>query len=56
MADNKKPAPQRKRPPRLGLPFEKRPTDIGSWAYEHRVGLCCMIVGDLALGIAFVSA
>lgn len=56
MADNKKPAPQRNRPPRLGLPFEKRPTDIGSWAYEHRVGLCCMIIGYLALGIAFVSA
>ena len=48
--------PVRKRPIHMGLPFEKRPTDVGSWAYEHRVGLCCMIIGYLAFGIAFVSA
>lgn len=36
-------------------PFEKGPTDLGSWAYEHRVGLCCMIIAYLAFGIVFVS-
>ncbi|MDD3108990.1 MAG: energy transducer TonB [Alistipes sp.] len=47
------PAPPRR--PRMRLPFEKRPTDVGSWAYEHRVGLCCMIIAYLAFGIAFVG-
>ena len=50
-----RPVPPNVRPPRPRLPFEKGPTDLGSWAYEHRVGLCCMIITYLAFGIVFVS-
>ena len=50
-----RPVPPNARPQRPRLPFEKGPTDLGSWAYEHRVGLCCMIIAYLAFGIAFVS-
>lgn len=44
------------RPPRLRLPFEKRPTDIGAWSYDHRVGLCVTVIAYLVAAIAFVSA
>ena len=44
------------RPPRLRLPFEKRPTDIGSWSYDHRVGLCVTVIAYLVAAIVFVSA
>ena len=50
-----RPVPPNVRPPWPRLPFEKGPTDLGSWAYEHRVGLCCMIIAYLAFGIVFVS-
>ena len=50
-----RPVPPNVRPPRPRLPFEKGPTDLGSWAYEHRVGLCCMIIAYLAFGIVIVS-
>ena len=50
-----RPVPPNVRPPRPRLPFEKGPTDLGSWAYEHRGGLCCMIIAYLAFGIVFVS-
>lgn len=50
-----RPVPPNVRSPRPRLPFEKGPTDLGSWAYEHRVGLCCMIIAYLAFGIVFVS-
>ena len=50
-----RPVPPNVRPPRPRLPFEKGPTDLGSWSYEHRVGLCCMIIAYLAFGIVFVS-
>ena len=50
-----RPVPPNVRPPRPRLPVEKGPTDLGSWAYEHRVGLCCMIIAYLAFGIVFVS-
>ena len=50
-----RPVPPNVRPPRPRLPFEKGPTDLGSWAYEHRVGLCCMIIAYLAFVIVFVS-
>lgn len=39
----------------MRLPFEHRPFDIGTWIYEHRVGLCCMVIAYLAFGIVFVS-
>ncbi len=41
---------------RLVLPFMKRPTDPAAWAYDHKVGLCVMIIVYLILGIAFISA
>ena len=44
-----------RRPQRMRLPFEDRPFDIGTWIYEHRVGLCCMVIAYLAFGIVFVS-
>ncbi len=44
-----------RRPQRMRLPFEHRPFDIGTWIYEHRVGLCCMVIAYLAFGIVFVS-
>ena len=50
-----RPVPPNVRPPRPRLPVEKGATDLGSWAYEHRVGLCCMIIAYLAFGIVFVS-
>ena len=51
-----RPQPPRQPRARIPLPFEKRPFDAGSWAYEHRVGLCCMVIAYLAFGIVFVSA
>lgn len=43
------------RRPRLHLPFEKRRSDLGEWAYEHRVGLCVTLVAYLVLAICFVA-
>lgn len=43
------------RRPRLHLPFEKRHTDPGEWAYDHRAGLCALLVAALMLAIAFVA-
>lgn len=50
-----KTSPQR-RPKRIVLPFEKQHTDAGSWAYEHRVGLCVTVIAYLLMGIVFMSA
>lgn len=47
-------SPQRQT--RLRLPFENRPSDIGVWSYDHRIGLCSMVIFMLVLGIIFVSA
>ncbi|MBQ4280027.1 MAG: TonB family protein [Rikenellaceae bacterium] len=41
---------------RLRLPFEKRKSDIGEWAYDHRAGLCITVIAYLVAGILFVSA
>lgn len=41
---------------RLDLPFRPRKTDAGEWAYDHRVGLCVVVIFFLVLGIAMVSA
>lgn len=38
------------------LPFEKRATDPGSWAYEHRVGLMVTVIMYLILGIVFMTS
>ncbi len=52
------PPPEERRDPRrrrIVLPFEKRPTDPGSWAYDHKVGLCITVIAYLVLGIVFIS-
>ena len=37
-------APARPRRKPLRLPFDNRKEDIGSWAYDHRVGLFITII------------
>lgn len=51
-AEKKRPAPR----PRLKLPFDDRRTDAGTWAYDHRIGLCVTLIAYLVLMIAFVSS
>ena len=55
------PAPERGkgpagRRPRLNLPFDNRREDAGSWAYDHRVGLCATLIAYLVVMIVFVSS
>ena len=54
------PSPQERRiparRPRLNLPFDNRRQDAGTWAYEHRVGLCVTLIAYLVLMIVFVSS
>ena len=54
------PSPQERRTParrpRLNLPFDNRRQDAGTWAYEHRVGLCVTLIAYLVLMIVFVSS
>ena len=45
-----------KRPKRLKLPFDNRRQDVGSWSYDHRVGLCVTLIAYLVLMIVFVSS
>ena len=47
--------PPRPRPNRLKLPFDNRSQDIGTWAYDHRIGLCVTIIIYLLLGIGFFA-
>lgn len=51
---NDKPIPVRR--PRLRLPFDNRREDAGTWAYDHRIGLCVTLIAYLVLMIAFVSS
>lgn len=51
---NDKPMPVRR--PRLRLPFDNRKEDAGTWAYDHRIGLCVTLIAYLVLMIAFVSS
>lgn len=44
------------RKPRLQLPFDNRREDAGSWAYDHRIGLCVTLIAYLVLMIVFVSS
>ena len=44
------------RKPKLKLPFDNRREDAGSWAYDHRVGLCVTLIAYLVLMIVFVSS
>ena len=48
--------PPRRRRNTLKLPFDNRSQDIGSWAYDHRVGLCVTIIIYLLIGIGFFAS
>lgn len=48
--------PSAPRRPRLRLPFDNRGEDIGSWSYDHRIGLCVTLIAYLVLMIVFVSS
>lgn len=50
--EKNRPAPR----PRLKLPFDNRRADAGTWAYDHRIGLCVTLIAYLVLMIAFVSS
>lgn len=50
----KKPVRPRRKP--LRLPFDNRKQDIGSWAYDHRVGLFITIIIYLIIGIGFFAS
>lgn len=47
--------PKRVRRPRLRLPFDNRRQDVGTWAYDHRIGLCVTLIAYLVLMIVFVA-
>lgn len=46
----------KRKPPRLNLPFQKRREEPGAWAYDHRAGLCITVIVYLVMAIAFVSS
>lgn len=48
--------PRHERRPRIRLPFDNRREDVGSWAYDHRIGLCVTLIAYLVLMIVFVSS
>lgn len=48
--------PRSPRRPRLVLPFDNRREDVGTWAYDHRIGLCVTLIAYLVLMIVFVGA
>ncbi len=50
------PTPKPVRRPRLKLPFDNRREDAGTWAYDHRIGLCVTLIVYLVLMIGFVSS
>ena len=57
MTDNPRDSkPQTPRRPRIRLPFNNRREDVGSWAYDHRIGLCVTLIAYLVLMIVFVSS
>lgn len=53
-ADGVRAARPRRKPMRL--PFDNRKQDVGSWAYDHRIGLCITIIIYLLLGISFFAS
>ena len=48
--------PQRPRRKPLKLPFDNRSEDVGTWAFDHRVGLCVTIIVYLLIGIGFFAS
>ncbi len=55
-ANQQKPAQEAAPAPRPRLPFDNRRPDIGTWTYNHRVGICVTLIVYLSLMIAFVTA
>ena len=53
--DGHKPTQRPRRRP-LRLPFDNRKQDVGTWAYNHRVGLCITIIIYLVIGIGFFAS
>ena len=49
------PAQRARRRP-LRLPFDGRSQDAGTWAYDHRIGLCITLIVYLVVAIGFVSS
>ena len=49
-------APQRPRRKPLRLPFDNRSEDVGTWAYNHRIGLCITLILYLVIGIGFFAS
>lgn len=54
LVPDNKPKPVRR--PRLNLPFDNRKKDVGSWSYDHRIGMCVTLIAYLVLMIVFVSS
>ncbi len=44
------------RKPKLKLPFTPKKSDLGEWAFDHRVGLCITVIAYLLFAIVFVSS
>ncbi len=40
----------------IRLPFEPTRFDVGEWFYDHRYGICMVVIFYLVVAIAFVSA
>lgn len=49
-------APKPIRRQRIKLPFDNRKSDVGTWTYDHRIGLCVTLIAYLVLMIAFVGS
>ncbi len=44
------------RRPKIKLPFTDKKSDMGEWAFDHRIGLCVTVIVYLVMAIVFVSA
>lgn len=51
--ENQKPVKRRER---LVLPFEKKSSDVGSWTYDHKVGLLVTVIVYMIIGIVFIGS
>ncbi len=47
---------EKNKKPKLRLPFNDKKSDMGEWAFDHRVGLCVTVIAYLLIAITFVSA
>ncbi len=44
------------RKPKLKLPFTDKKSDVGEWAFDHRIGLCITVIAYLLFAIVFVCS